>query len=234
MCCGDRHGVVSQRAARDSARVYALISAPSEDFFDRVVGLRGRTPAECEGLLFDGAEAPLRGFGGVVRELLGAALRDETDARPGAEVDVRPLYTLYGGDGDSDGEGARWEHKAGATLIGDAAHLMPPNGEGVNMGMRDALEVCKAIVSARERAAAAAAAGDGDADAASVLAEEMDRGMAAYEADMYARADEVARETAQLLGTLYGSDNGAEAMVEMMKGFEKAAAEAAAAAAAKE
>ncbi|KAI9898084.1 hypothetical protein N3K66_006444 [Trichothecium roseum] len=239
MCCGDRHGVVSQRAARDSARVYAMISAPDENFA-REVGLKGRTPAECEGLLFDGADAPLRGFGAVIRELLGAALRDETDAKPGAEVDVRPLHTLYGGsDDDGEGgrdEGARWEHKAGATLIGDAAHLMPPNGEGVNMGMRDALEVCKAIVQARDRAAAAAstAADGGGADVGSVLAEELDKGMAAYEADMYARADEVARETAQLLGTLYGSDDGAEAMVEMMKGFEKAAAEAAAAAAAKE
>ncbi|TDO20820.1 FAD-dependent oxidoreductase [Pedobacter duraquae] len=35
----------------------------------------------------------------------------------------------------------KWETKRNLTLIGDAAHLMPPSGEGVNTAMLDALDL---------------------------------------------------------------------------------------------
>jgi 2-polyprenyl-6-methoxyphenol hydroxylase-like FAD-dependent oxidoreductase len=35
----------------------------------------------------------------------------------------------------------RWDTKDNITLIGDAAHLMPPNGESVNLAMLDALDL---------------------------------------------------------------------------------------------
>lgn len=43
-----------------------------------------------------------------------------------------------------------WEAQSNITLIGDAAHLMPPYaGEGVNMAMLDALELSKSLTSQR-------------------------------------------------------------------------------------
>ena len=43
-----------------------------------------------------------------------------------------------------------WEAQSNITLIGDAAHLMPPYaGEGVNMAMLDALELSKSLTSRR-------------------------------------------------------------------------------------
>lgn len=38
-----------------------------------------------------------------------------------------------------------WDAKANVTLIGDAAHLMPPSGEGVNTAMLDALDLSECL-----------------------------------------------------------------------------------------
>ncbi|TLD24825.1 hypothetical protein PspLS_05674 [Pyricularia sp. CBS 133598] len=45
--------------------------------------------------------------------------------------------------------GFRWKHRRGFTIIGDAAHAMTPfAGEGVNVGLKDALDLSAAIIAA--------------------------------------------------------------------------------------
>jgi 2-polyprenyl-6-methoxyphenol hydroxylase-like FAD-dependent oxidoreductase len=82
----------------------------------------------------DGASASARivtEFDGWAPEL--TALITDSDTAPV----IRPLYTLSAGH--------RWARVPGVTLIGDAAHLAPPNGEGANTAMRDGAELGQAI-----------------------------------------------------------------------------------------
>lgn len=80
-----------------------------------------------------------------------------------------------------------WETKSNLTLIGDAAHLMPPNGEGANQAMVDALELCTALCS-------------GSFDT-------LDTAIADFEQKMRERCRIVKEDTEKLMATMHAPDN---------------------------
>jgi 2-polyprenyl-6-methoxyphenol hydroxylase-like FAD-dependent oxidoreductase len=89
----------------------------------------------------------------------------------------------------------------GVTLLGDAAHLMPPAGDGANLAMLDGAELAHALV-----------AHPGDVEAA----------LAAYERVMFARS-EAAAAGAHLMHRLCLGENAPFGLVEFFVGAFQAA-----------
>jgi 2-polyprenyl-6-methoxyphenol hydroxylase-like FAD-dependent oxidoreductase len=86
--------------------------------------------------------------------------------------------------------GLTWAPVPGVTLIGDAAHLMPPVGEGANLAMLDGAELALAL-----------AAGD------------QTEAVKTYETAMFDRASAAAAQSAQVLEMLV-ADDGAQQVLE--------------------
>ncbi|GAA3455823.1 FAD-dependent oxidoreductase [Dactylosporangium matsuzakiense] len=79
--------------------------------------------------------------------------------------------------------GHSWPRIPGVTLLGDAAHLAPPNGEGANLAMLDGAELGLAI-----------AADPDDVEAA----------LTAYEATLFPRSRDEAEEAARDFDIIFG------------------------------
>lgn len=186
---GNRHGVVSQRGPQDSARIYVLLTIEDEHFA-ATAGLAGKSAdAAKERLLSD--NALLGTWGPTLKELVAVACDEEMADNPGGSLDIRAMYLLP--------NSYAWEHKTGATIIGDAAHLMRPAGEGVNAAMWDAMLLVHAIVKAHKSAGK---------DAASFQSA-LDPLVKEFEADLVVRAGKMSEESESITQTMFGEEDAA-------------------------
>jgi 2-polyprenyl-6-methoxyphenol hydroxylase-like FAD-dependent oxidoreductase len=149
--------VFAQRNSNGRVRTYVAFRAPED--WHRIAGLDVTDPvaarAHLLGLL-DGWADELRGL-----------VRDSDDGFVN-----RPLFVLP--------VPHTWTHVPGVTLLGDAAHLMPPLGVGANLAMLDGTELARAIVTEPD----------------------LDSAVRAYERVMLPRSAEIAAECADGLRRL--------------------------------
>ncbi len=113
-------GIVAHREAGSVLHTYVELNRPAEwiagiDFTDATAATT-RVAAE---------------FAGWAPELTALITDGDTAPIP------RRIYALPNGH--------RWDRVPGVTLLGDAAHLMPPSGDGANLAMFDGAELGKAI-----------------------------------------------------------------------------------------
>ncbi|MFB4302419.1 FAD-dependent oxidoreductase [Actinomadura sp. NTSP31] len=151
-------GIVAHREAGNILHTYVELNRSAEwvagiDFTDAATA-RAQVAAE-----FDGWAPHL------------TALITDGEAAPVA----RMIHTLP--------DGHRWDRVPGVTLLGDAAHLMPPSGDGANLAMFDGAELGKAI-----------AAHPDDIEAA----------LTAYEQAMFARTEPFHAEAHEIIDLCLG------------------------------
>jgi 2-polyprenyl-6-methoxyphenol hydroxylase-like FAD-dependent oxidoreductase len=113
-------GIAAHREAGGILHTYVELQRPAEwvaniDFNDATAAT-ARVAAE---------------FDGWAPELTALITEGETAPVP------RMIYALP--------DGHQWGRVPGVTLLGDAAHLMPPSGDGANLAMFDGAELGKAI-----------------------------------------------------------------------------------------
>ncbi len=166
-------GIVAHREPNGLLHTYVQLNKPKDWF---------------ESIDFSNSENALayiaKEFDGWAPELIALITDGETDPV------LRPIHTLP--------LEHRWDRIPGVTLLGDAAHLMPPSGEGANLAMFDGAELGKAII-----------ANPGDIEAALVH----------YEKQLFPRSASEALDSEAVLDLCLGA-NSPQSLVDFFTGVK--------------
>ncbi len=167
-------GITAHREAGDVLHTYVQLKRSAAWLagidFDDMAAAKARIAAE-----FDGWAPAL------------TALMTDSDTT----LVPRPIHALP--------DAHRWDRVPGVTLLGDAAHLSPPAGEGANLAMFDGAELGRAI-----------AAHPNDIEA----------GLAAFEAAMFTRSHTAATDAWVILDLCLG-DRAPFGLVDFFTGHAK-------------
>jgi len=153
-------GILAHREPDGVLHAYVALKKPEE----WIAGLDFSDPSTALARVADE-------FLGWAPELLALITDGNTTPVP------RPIYSLPAGH--------RWDHMPGVTLLGDAAHLMAPSGEGANLALYDGAELGKAIAAHPK---------------------DLETALLAYEREMFTRSASEAAEANLLLEILFGDD----------------------------
>lgn len=161
---GSGNLIVTQRQGNGSYRTYFGLQVPEDFFRNGTVDLQD-LEATRRLLLSD--------FYADWSEEYKDLIRHTTDLR------AWPLYTL-------SAEDLGWKSVPGFTLVGDAAHLTIPNGEGVNLAMTDSLKLASKI--------------------AEHGIENVDLAVSEYEVDMFPRGSATIAEGKVMANVMFSED----------------------------
>ncbi|MGI4730190.1 MAG: FAD-dependent oxidoreductase [Janthinobacterium lividum] len=155
----DGQGIIAQRNGNATLRIYAAFRTRAED--------TDRPDRTLAGIGTNDLLRRFEGWSPALRSLLADADRIAA---------VRPIVALP--------VDLRWTGRDGLTLIGDAAHVMPPLGVGVNLAMLDAAELAETLVAGQDWREA----------------------VRTYEAAMIARAEPIAADCTTAFARMFGPD----------------------------
>ncbi|GHG13670.1 MULTISPECIES: FAD-dependent oxidoreductase [Amycolatopsis] len=161
---GDGKSLAAQRNGDGCVRIGVSFYNTGEDWFT-TNGIRFDDPPAVRARLIE----LLAGWHPRITALIAAASDDTVAPRPLATLPV----------------GLTWPSNPTVTLVGDAAHLMPPVGEGANMALLDGAVLGAALAAHR-----------GDFGAA----------VAEYEKEMFERTGKAARMSADMQELLMSPD----------------------------
>lgn len=165
-------GIVAHRETNGVLHTYVALTRPQEWF----AGIDFADPTEVKARV--AAE-----FEGWAPELTALITDGET-----APV-LRKIHALP--------PGHRWERVPGVTLLGDAAHLNPPDGEGANLAMYDGAELGRALAAHR-----------GDLEAA----------LAEYEEAMFVRSANAAAEAMKIHALCFNDPDAPHGLINLLTG----------------
>jgi 2-polyprenyl-6-methoxyphenol hydroxylase-like FAD-dependent oxidoreductase len=165
-------GFLAHREVGNVVHTYVILHRPVEWFdaidFTDAASSRARVAAE-----FDGWSPKL------------TALISEGEQPPA----VRKIYQLP--------DAHRWDRTPGVTLIGDAAHVTVPGGDGANLAMFDGAQLAEAIAA---------------------HADDIETALAEYEAVMFPRSEEAAIAAHRTIDTIFGA-GAPDGVINLFKGI---------------